>query len=892
MAPEQKGASESGLDRALAWAQEHRLDKTLLSGEQFPNDVRPLSVGRLQPWQRRIGEEVMRPGDTPKRAVAEEASKTSTARPTDPETLDDKLRAAAQKLGFVGPDFDRWRFKPNQTGIVVIHGIGPQLAGQTLLDWTRPIITVLGDAVAADRAGTAGNGGLLAGPDPDANGITDPVYKSNIDFSGETFPVLQVRVPRKRKEIETPEEAAAEDPIWVFTETWWASEVRPPTLRTMVGWLGEQGGVGRIVTGIQENTFGGSGPWKILATASIQPFVSVIVSFALLLLIAGLAISRLIPIESIRSAVALKLASTFLTDWFGGARTLLRDPAQSANVRYRLVQSIKALRAYGCQRVVIVAHSGGTIVSLTTLTDPAYPDLHVDKLITIGEALNLGWRLEASDPDAPHPTLPAGHRMVGNLAAKKRLIWRDFYGTHDPASSGPPDPPEPMRSAIEGDDRFTTERTYNQMSVLGDHGGYWDNDEHYVVPLIREIDVPNGDRADSRFYSDAAESALRARRKERISLLRLWRRGTNTLPIVAILAAAIVTGGGYLPIIGRGAIELFAQIPVINGLGGFGNTLAGLGTWDFFGQRPFEIMYLLGLFVLHAAFTLAVLQAIVPSRAAALWWDRPVATWAVRIVDYALGPIALLVVFAAWALLVVLPSGPGAVGELFASSKLAFIAIGGGLVIGLGWIGKVLRQRLRGPSTPGRTPELVRGFAILASAAFLGGLLIVMTAATIGVVLVYAGSNADAVKDNVARIREFVVGAFVVLGLFSALQRLGSWRWNSWDVRERFSLRRDPIRRPSRWWATLVSAWLTLIGVLGAILVALGSDFIKLPISDRDGFTGFILILTAGLILLAIGKDVVDNDVEVDGRMTGARGGGPSPSMVEPAPSGSAAGSG
>jgi hypothetical protein len=888
MGPSKKGATHSGLDRALEWAQEQRLDGLLLSGSQFDGDLRPVVVGRLQPWQRRIGDELRPPGDTPTRPMAPPTEAKPSDRPTNPKELEILLKAAALDHKLTLDDYERWRFKSNLTGIVVIHGIGPQLAGQTLLEWTRPIITVLGDAVAADRAGTAGNDEPLLGPpDPDAKGISDPVYKSNIDFSGETFPVLQVRVPRRARQ--TPEEADADDPLWVFTETWWASEVRPPTLRTMVGWLGEQGGVGRIVQGIQENSFG-RGRLKWLATASVQPFVSVIVSFALLLLIAGLALSRLIPIESIRSAATLKLASTFLTDWFGGARTLLRDPAQSANVRYRLVQSIKALRAYGCQRVVVVAHSGGTIVSLTTLTDPAYPDLHVDKLITIGEALNLGWRLEATDPDAPDPDLPLGHRLLGNLAKKERLIWRDFFGTHDPASSGPPDPPQPMRGDVAGNDRFTTERTYNLMSVLGDHGGYWDNDEHFVVPLIREIDVPNGDRTESRFYSDEAESALRARRKERISFLRLWRRGTNTLPIIAILAAAILTSGGYLPTIGRATIDLFSRVPGINGLGGFGNALAGLGTTDVLGYRPFDGAYALGLIILHAAFTLSVLQAIVPSGAAGLWWERPLAARAIRAIDYLLGPIALVVVMGIWIWTVGLPGGLTPFVDLVRASTILSLVVVGAAVYLLGSVGRWLRRELRAPKKRMRlAPEVVRGGAIFLSALFLGGLLVLLAAATLGVALVYAGSNARPTTD-VQAVREFVVGAVVVLILFNLLQRIGGWRWNSWDVRERFTLRRNPLPRPSRWWATFVGITLTVIALLAATLIATGTEGAQLPVWNRDAWTTVVLGLVALLIVLAIGKDVVDNDVEVDGRLTGSRADGPSAGMVEPKPTGGAAG--
>jgi hypothetical protein len=122
-----------------------------------------------------------------------------------------------------------------------------------------------------------------------------------------------------------------------------------------------------------------------------------------------------------------------------------------------------------------------------------------------------------------------------------------------------------------------------------------------------------------------------------------------------------------------------------------------------------------------------------------------------------------------------------------------------------------------------------------------------------------------------------------VLGLFNLLQRVGGWRWNSWDVRERFTLRRNPLPGPSRIWATFVAAGLTAIAIVGAVLVAVGTDDANLPLVNRDGWTSLVVAVTIGLIVLSIGKDVVDNDVEVDGRLTGGR--APAePGMVAPPP--------
>ena len=64
------------------------------------------------------------------------------------------------------------------------------------------------------------------------------------------------------------------------------------------------------------------------------------------------------------------------------------------------------------------------------------------------------------------------------------LRWADFWSTYDPAPAGPLNPPDGVR---------LTNRTYsiiNRMSILEDHGSYWDNDEEFILPLLQHIDTP------------------------------------------------------------------------------------------------------------------------------------------------------------------------------------------------------------------------------------------------------------------------------------------------------------------------------------------------------------------------------------------------------------------
>jgi hypothetical protein len=897
MAVSGSGLQDSGLDRALQLALDAELDRQIESGELWPGEIRdfPDPTPRIEfvnrPWQRDIDEKREPPGT---RASEFDLARCIVGIPAKPQQqYDYKLL-----LNFPDPSepekaekrkYMRWRRK--KVGIVVVHGIGPQLAGQTLLDWTRPIIQALKDAPRADP-----NLVLPSG----VRDVKDPVSKSNIDFSGETFPVIQVRVPRRG---DLPEnDPRAQERTWVFTEAWWAQEVRPPSLSTMIGWLGEQGGVGRIVQGIQENMVGSSGPAAIVGRLSLQPIVSIVTSFVLLLFVLLLGIAKIIPFGPLRDAVVLRLAASFLTDWFGGARTLLRDGGQSANVRNRLAMTIKALRAYGCRDVVIIAHSGGTMASLMTLTDPAFPNLRVQKLITIGEALNLGWRLNAKDPDQEPPTPPRGDRMAADLLRlQPNLQWRDFWATHDPAPSGRPQLPENYEKETFPRvrlPRLTAERVYNRMSILDDHGGYWDNDEHFVIPLIREIDVPTGDRAASRFYGDLEESWIRARRKERVGLLALWRRARLSLPTVAILAAATISAPGFVLNAGDFAFKIFGLIPGNKIVADVADAIV-----KFFRDLSLENVPLipaalqvpsllgplqtLGTWALEAVLIVLLLFALLPGQIDRLWVNgqrRRRWSFVLSVIDWTVG-VGVFVVVA-----VMLIADPATRAQVMAGAALpalGLIAIGA-VVAGMGWLGPKVRRRLRdpkrraallekapsqlravrlpkAPSSIARVTDRLRGplaslarnAGIALSALVLGAVLITILVIILGVALVIIDGG-----EHNSTIQRFVIGAITTLFAFSLLGRLGNWRWNIWDVRERQTLRRKPMELPSRRWPWFIAIVLTAIVFAAASIVALGADGSSWLGVERDTWLVGVGMAIFLVVIFSLAKDVVDSDID------------------------------
>jgi hypothetical protein len=423
----------------------------------------------------------------------------------------------------------------NRVGIVLVHGIGQQPPCDTFLDWSGPIADVL-------RAWRHEHGYIP----------TDPVRRCTFSLTGTSQPILELDIPKH-------DGHAAQ--TWVVTEAWWASLTRAPSLDYMTRYV--RRALGPIMRGIRESYTKRTADWAArmnLTQAAVQGLDAesvdvvrretaprlrwawidwldrfqkelTVLAFGPALVLGTVVLTvyapfRKIPIKAISDMAILRSADTFLTRWFGELPDIIDDPIQAANVRSCLVHAIEDLRDEGCGRVVVIAHSGGAIVSFTTLLDPAYLPRRVDKLITLGEGLALAWRIEGAWQE-----LDPGSRLAGDLStARPDLRWIDFWSSYDPAPAGRLDPPPGVRLA---DD---SRATVNRMSILEDHGSYWDNDEGFVIPLIRELDTPTGSASESRFYRNPDLDTVRLeRRRQRVGILALWRW-------VATLGAVIPLG--------------------------------------------------------------------------------------------------------------------------------------------------------------------------------------------------------------------------------------------------------------------------------------------------------------------------------------------------------------
>lgn len=708
--------------------------------------------------------------------------------------------------------------KEDRVGVIFVHGIGSQKPGETLLQWSAPLI----ESLTAWRGWPAGTGGRTF-PDARPGDPSDPVLDAAIDLQS-SLPTITIGIPATTLGDETF--PATE---WVMTEAWWASKVSPPGLSTMTSWLGPGGGAGRIVDAILANRATGNTLLN-LARAFLVPFVTVLAAIILTAYALVRAIIAVIPIQAIKDAAVLQVFDEFLVGWFGDVRILLYDPAQSANIRAGLADAVRRLRET-CGHVVVMAHSGGVMVSYLTLTDPALVvDAQVDKLITFGEGWNLALRLTDD-----HSGM-ADRLRVNLMDRQPNLRWHDFYASNDPAPAGPPETDAttpPMTTAT----RIRSTLVWNRRSLLGDHGGYFDDDEEFTIPVLREIDAADGWGETSRFYrpdpaADGATSAAggvnpatmasaavastddlpaepRTRRhRQRIAYLAVWRHLVTAMTVTTVALALrfaperlIDIGGvlqGWLP---KGLPWLPGVIDSVKIVG------RATGTWS-------DIADWVGIGVLQAVVLISALYlaAAVPQSYRAWPHGSPIRA-GMFVVELA-GTIVVL-------LSVVLVFTPGD-DRLLGSGNLWWpgLAVTAGVLV-VAWVGTWLAATFR-------VPVIANVYAFASSTIFIVAL---------------ACSVLAIARTDTLIASEFAYVAIWVVAY--ALTKAGSARWDAWDRVER-RLAHGPLgavgvdRRPVIFTSAgflLVVAYLMSAAVLG-------------PTGRLDlvGGAGVVLIVTGALV--------------------------------------------
>jgi hypothetical protein len=268
-----------------------------------------------------------------------------------------------------------------------------------------------------------------------------------------------------------------------------------------------------------------------------------------------------------------------------------------------------------------------------------------------------------------------------------------------------------------------------------------------------------------------------------------------------------------------------------------------------------------GLLALRVLFLIAIIQAIMPARLDRLWGRRGIRRLVLLAVDLFVGVGLAFLLFALW---VTTPhdtifDNKDPWRALF-DSGVGWAVVAVGAVIGFDQVGRWARRKLRAlEGSKQWSARFTRGLLIVLSSTVLASVLLALMVTAFGIILVMAGNAAIPDSDST---RHFVIGAFVILLLFQAGQRIGVWRWISWDLHERHALRQDPMAEPYRNWIRLQSIVIAIDALIGAVLVALGNADNKGFIGDRGPWLFAFFALLIAIVIMSIGKDVVDSDID------------------------------
>ena len=295
------------------------------------------------------------------------------------------------------PPFSEHPKKPEKVGVVFVHGVGFQVAEETLLYWSASLLRPL-----QLRLQTSMDSGM-------ARQIRSTVNEPASESAGRIERGLEVS-------IQLPTIRDRPSRQWVVTEAFWADLIREPTLDAMREFFGTQGGVGRYLTALIRGAFGGRRltSRELPASAARVPQAltvagrtrgepngaaerrasrvntATITSAQTLLIVFFYGAIRGIVAKLPFGSGIVRGIDRYLGGWVGDMYTVLVDPVQGARVRGHLASRISRLRAEGCRHIVVVAHSGGAAVAYTALCEMAPGDDldAVSALVTFGGAMN------------------------------------------------------------------------------------------------------------------------------------------------------------------------------------------------------------------------------------------------------------------------------------------------------------------------------------------------------------------------------------------------------------------------------------------------------------------------------------------------------------------------
>jgi hypothetical protein len=411
-------------------------------------------------------------------------------------------------------------------GVLLVHGIGDQKEGETLASFGEPLIALMREWIGGHGSKDDGVDVTYASLFPSRRQSPDPAHA-----------LIDIRF--------SPAGEQPQRQQWMFAESWWGEQVRPPGVFDLLGWLFSRG-VWVLLAHLAEQAWVFTHPrydgWhprlKWLAEKADQTrwrypawlwsaalFLPLAALFQCALLVAWVA--ALVPIPMVRRfiAVVLQHATLILGDSYG----LVANETQRGAIITRFQNTVVWLRSR-CERLVIVAHSQGTAVVHAAMAGsfieaPAMlvtfgsglaklAQLRRCELVRRPALVAAGWIVPTALFAAFVATmvkvdsvqfvaffLGLGSAMCALLAgvawyetrADEHVPaagaqpgrWVDFYATSDPVPQG--DLTEYLHRW-----QLSSEPIVNRRSILSDHGAYWKNKPEFVMPVVKELDQESG----------------------------------------------------------------------------------------------------------------------------------------------------------------------------------------------------------------------------------------------------------------------------------------------------------------------------------------------------------------------------------------------------------------
>lgn len=479
------------------------------------------------------------------------------------------------------------RSHPYDVGVLLVHGIGQQRRGETLVEAGGALYEVMG-GVLAGLGGARGPVELRPGP---AQVEADPARPEDPPWAEWTLGNL-----RGRRVAGSPEEASDESRL-LLAEAWWAGSFPEPrhsevfewvvrilplvvvshfdrrTRRTWFEFRNRDARSSRLISGSR------------LVLEVIRLVAGMILAPPLLVAILGLSVLGFLPVPLVDSAA--RLMQQVLAAVIGDSYVLLSKPLARGAILETVRRNVRWL-ASRCERIVLVAHSqGGAIAHEVARTDPL---LECSVLFTYGSGLQKLAMIQRLKAEVSAVDLwlavmgslvatgsvvmaalgvgPVGwgwstvmalagvamsavmvrrfNRAAGiHYQAKRqwhsderlfkaefqlpnsRIRWVDVYASDDPVPNGPLLDEYWPRSS-----EYGAHPCWNLGSPLLDHTAYWQNRDDFVARVARIL-LGEADVA-----LEAMEPGFRSR-EDVVVQRRRWRVGWRRRAPLAALAGTL-----------------------------------------------------------------------------------------------------------------------------------------------------------------------------------------------------------------------------------------------------------------------------------------------------------------------------------------------------------------